>query len=1028
MVTLTLKGPDDVNIEYKPAFSNGGLNKVVAQTGKKWFHGWLAVALFIASIAVFPAPSRAAGENLLGNPGFESGDVGWEKWGSPVVTASEKHGGDKSLQVKRNTGGASASVAVQQGKTYRVGLWVKFAGAGVTHAVIDMDSFGTQQGKQSLQFSGSTSWEYRQLLYTPAPGDQHVRLSFWNSTSKDYYIDDAVIRENVDIERPTTPGVWQAEHEPEALKLTWAGSTDDMGVASYQLSYKKTDAPDWSTVTIPHQETVTMHTYTLSQLDPFSVYAIMLCSKDASGNISDAVMGLEATPGTNLVSNSGFESGSTEPWETTGTVQTVTYDTYSGGYALKLLNPSGIKTSEMAAEGDASYLVSYWSRSSAATSVPPATVSLAVYQDNDIITHPLPAEASLGWKRLEQQVLTGAAAQSMHLAVSNTTGAELFLDQVVVGKLPQLPLELAPGAPEGFSVTGKDGVSADLEWEASTGPFGVKSYQISYKKEADTEWQHVTVPYVPGQALYAYKLEGLSPEGLYDIEVKAVSEGAAVSAASALQVTTEKMYPVNPNASEEAVELLDRLYATVGNAVYTGQHNYYEQPSLWYDTAAELTGYYPALWGSDFAYYTGGDFGALRQAMIDEAIVKSEEGAMVTLTYHEPRPMDAPTAGWESVTGDVTVAQMTDIVTPGTALYDQWAAQMDEVACYLQQLRDEGIPVLWRPYHEMNAEFFWWGARPELFRQLWHNMYDRFTNLHGLDNLIWVWSPNAESSWAYDSAPYYPGHDEVDVLAMDIYNNDYRDTYYNKLVQLSGGRPIAIGENGELPDMEMLQEKQPRYVYFMTWSGYLTDKNSLSGIQSLYSHPRALNNGETGNGPFVPPPVDSYMIDDFEEYGGSNSSLRAKWQRNISGNAATVTLDTYHTNSGTYGLKLDYTIGNPGYAGVYRSMGKEWPGMEAISFWLQPDGSNRQLAVQFHETNGEVWEAGFKIQGTAPVLVTLPFTGFAKPGWATSGNGVIDLGSIKEFAFYVAQGSGTQGSGTLYIDNVKAIKLPEEEE
>ncbi|MNC84274.1 hypothetical protein D3C75_1387370 [compost metagenome] len=62
------------------------------------------------------------------------------------------------------------------------------------------------------------------------------------------------------------------------------------------------------------------------------------------------------------------------------------------------------------------------------------------------------------------------------------------------------------------------------------------------------------------------------------------------------------------------------------------------------------------------------------------------------------------------------------------------------------------------------------------------------------------------------------------------------------------------------------------------------------------------------------------------------------------------------------------------------------------------------------------------------MLVTLPFTGFAKPGWSTSGNGVIDLGSIKEFAFYVAQGSGTQGSGTLYIDNVKAIKLPEEEE
>lgn len=997
------------------------------RTGKKWFRAWLAVALFIASIAVFPAPLHAAGENLLSNPGFESGDVGWEKWGSPAVSTSEMHGGTKSLQVKRNTGGASASVAVQPGKTYRVGLWVKFAGPGVTSAIIDMDIFGAQQSKQSLHFSGSTGWEYRQLLYTPAPGAQYIRLAFWNSTSKDYYIDDAVIRENVDIERPTMPGMWQAEHEPEAIKLTWEGSTDDMAVDSYQLSYKKTDAPDWNTVSVPHQGTVTQYTYTLEQLDPYSVYAIMLKSKDTAGNMSDSLMGLEATPGVNLVPNSGFEKGMPQPWIATGTVQTVTYSVYSvhsGTYSLQLLNESGIRSAGIDAEADTSYLVSYWSRFGAMPAAAPA-VSID-YQNSSIADAPLSLETSLDWKRLEQQIHTGGTAESMRFTVNSTTGSEMYLDDVFVGKLPQLPADLTPSVPAEFMLTGQDGVSADLQWEAETGPFGVRSYKISYKKAADSQWQHLTVPYVSGQTQYMYKLEGLSPETLYDIELRAVSEGTAVSAPGALRVITDKMVPANPNASSEAAALLDRLYATVGNAVYTGQHNYYEHPSQWYDKAAELTGYYPALWGSDFAYYTGGDFAALRQAMIDEAIAQHNAGTMVTLTYHQTKPMDSATAGWESVTGDVTVAQMTDIVTPGTALYNQWAAQIDEVAGYLAQLRDEGVPVLWRPYHEMNAEFFWWGARPELFKQLWHNMYDRLTHLHGLDNLIWVWSPNAESSWAYDSAPYYPGHNEVDVLAMDIYNNDYRDSYYNKLVQLSGGRPIAIGENGELPDMAMLQQKQPKYVYFMTWSGYLTDKNSLSGIQALYSHPRALNNGETGDGPFVPPPVESYLIDDFEGYGGSNSSLRSQWQRNVSGNAATVTLDTYHRGAGTYGLKLDYTVGNPGYSGFYRSMGKEWPGMEAISFWLQPDGSNRQLAVQFHETNGEVWEASLRIQGTAPVQVTLPFTEFARPGWSTGGNGVIDLGSIKEFAFYIAQGNGTQGSGTLYIDDVKAIRLPEE--
>ncbi|WP_054940967.1 glycosyl hydrolase [Paenibacillus ihuae] len=997
-----------------------------ARTGKKWLYGWLAAALFVASIIVPAAPSRAAGENLLSNPGFESGDAGWEKWGSPVVVTSEQHGGEKSLQVKRNTGGASASVAVQQGKTYRVGLWVKFAGTGVTSASVDMDIFGTQQGKQVLQFSGSTSWEYRQLLYTPAPGVQYIRLSFWNSTSKDYYIDDAVIRENVDIERPTIPGAWQTEREPDSLKLTWSGSTDDMAVDSYQLSYKKTDDPAWTVVSVPHQATVTEYTYTLGSLEPFSVYAIMLRARDAAGNFSDSRMGLEATPGANLVANGDFESGLISPWKQKGTVSTVTYDTYSGQYAARL-NPESLLQSGKLSADTSSYLLSYWSKSAAAQPGS-LTVNLIVYQDSGKTLLPVTTSAASGWTRTVQQLNTGSNTEFLRLMTANVTSANILLDQVFVGAMPQLPSDLSPGAPAGLAAGNIDGVSAELEWAASNGPFGVKSYEISYKKAAAGTWSSLSIPAINGNPLYTYKLEGLSPETLYDISVKAVSEGTAVSAASTLQLTTLKMHPVNPGATEATKALLDRLYASVGNAVYTGQHNYYEEPSKWYDTAAELTGYYPALWGSDFAYYTGGDLGELRQAMIDEAILKGQNGTMVTLTYHEPRPMDPATAGWESVTGDVTLAEMTDIVTPGTELYNQWAAQIDEVAGYLEQLRDENIPVLWRPYHEMNAEFFWWGARPELFKQLWNNMYDRLTNMHGLNNLIWVWSPNAESSWAYDSAPYYPGHDRVDVLAMDIYNNDYRDTYYSKLVQLSGGRPIAIGENGELPDMEMLQSKQSRYVYFMTWSQYLTDKNSLSSIQSLYSHPRALNNGETGNGPYVPPPADSYLIDDFEGYGGSNGDLRNKWQRNVSGNAATVTLDTYHLSGGSYGLKLDYTVGNPGYAGVYRSMGKEWPGMEAISFWLQPDGSNRQLAVQFHETNGEVWEASLKLQGTEPVLVTLPFTVFARPGWSTGGNGVIDLGSIKEFAFYIAQGSGTPGSGTLYIDDINAVKLPDEPE
>lgn len=58
-------------------------------------------------------------------------------------------------------------MAVKAGKTYRIGVWVKFAGTGVTSHMISMEYFGSQQGKESLKFSGSTDWEYQQILFTP---------------------------------------------------------------------------------------------------------------------------------------------------------------------------------------------------------------------------------------------------------------------------------------------------------------------------------------------------------------------------------------------------------------------------------------------------------------------------------------------------------------------------------------------------------------------------------------------------------------------------------------------------------------------------------------------------------------------------------------------------------------------------------------------------------------------------------------------------------------------------------------------
>jgi hypothetical protein len=74
-----------------------------------------------------------------------------------------------------------------------------------------------------------------------------------------------------------------------------------------------------------------------------------------------------------------------------------------------------------------------------------------------------------------------------------------------------------------------------------------------------------------------------------------------------------------------------------------------------------------------------------------------------------------------------------------------------DVLDYLQSvyqkkvLEDAGIPVLWRPLHEIDGGWFWWTDKeqPENTAKLWRLMYDHFTHTRKPDNLIWVYSAGA---------------------------------------------------------------------------------------------------------------------------------------------------------------------------------------------------------------------------------------------------------------------------------------------
>ena len=300
--------------------------------------------------------------------------------------------------------------------------------------------------------------------------------------------------------------------------------------------------------------------------------------------------------------------------------------------------------------------------------------------------------------------------------------------------------------------------------------------------------------------------------------------------------------PVNPNATPEAKALLTRLYKTVDEGkIISALHHNNLNPDRYFDDMDriyEYTGKKPLMWG--------GDMGWSLQQVIDLAIEGHEKGRLVTLMWHSQRPLDEGVTNFRGqCQGPFSAEEWEQLMTEGSETYNGWLKKADEVAEYLKILRDKKIPVLWRPYHEMNGEWFWWGNRQgeNGFKKLWKMMYDRYVNYHKLDNLIWVWNANGprntpDNAYAYEL--FYPGDEYVDVLATDIYNNDWKQSHHDELITLGKGKLIALGEIGNVPTPEVL-EKQNKFAWFMIWTTFTAPRyNSPEAIKAVFDYPGTI--------------------------------------------------------------------------------------------------------------------------------------------------------------------------------------------
>ena len=307
--------------------------------------------------------------------------------------------------------------------------------------------------------------------------------------------------------------------------------------------------------------------------------------------------------------------------------------------------------------------------------------------------------------------------------------------------------------------------------------------------------------------------------------VSTASGETEVSESKAEETETFAHKLSNPNANADALRTYNYLCDCFGNVMLTCQQEstWMGSPDYEMNIIEEETGKLPAMRGLDFM---NNDF----DGVVERSKAWHEKGGIVTICWHT----GVNGSGYQESLDENP--DFDKLLTSGTEEYNGMIASWDKAAAALAELQDAGVPVLWRPFHEFDGQWFWWGkGGKDNFIKLWQMMYDYFTNEKGLNNLIWVlgYSGEVKDGW-------YPGDEYCDVIGSDTYDNSTNNKAWKKLEALNTGKPIAFHECGNVPSVEKFENDGDLWSWFMIWHTDFIVNNPKDNLKEVYNSDKVI--------------------------------------------------------------------------------------------------------------------------------------------------------------------------------------------
>lgn len=309
----------------------------------------------------------------------------------------------------------------------------------------------------------------------------------------------------------------------------------------------------------------------------------------------------------------------------------------------------------------------------------------------------------------------------------------------------------------------------------------------------------------------------------------------------------QKRKPIDKDATKETKALYKNLLRLSKKHTLFAHQHATEYGHGWYgdedrSDVKSVTGSHPAMIGVDFMGFSGRSPEAIAEAK--ESLRKNvvdtyNRGGVTTIAWHFSNPVSEGGFYWR----DSVSLPAVKYIIPGGEAHQQYKEILDGIGEWAHSIRGADsklVPVIFRPFHEFDGGWFWWGkphCTREEFISLWQFTVSYLRDSLDAHNFLYAFSPDNSFHTEAEYLERYPGDAWVDMVGMDNYGDMGRnryavDTAAMKLKIVSdyarkAGKLAAFTETGleSIPDttwwtntlLKAMKSEDVRLAYVLVW-------------------------------------------------------------------------------------------------------------------------------------------------------------------------------------------------------------------